>query len=250
MINIIKSFDASIPTGNGPWIIISCDDKYFQVHGPSFIYSAAKNGLNIHVNVINPSNNSYSKFVLMRSDIKTKLSFSRIICKIDESQPWDKIRAFYASSRFMVVSELMRSGLKSCFISDVDSVIMNPLPIPNGDIGLYIRPYEPEERRIAAGLVWISGEVGRKFMDNVSSILQNNEMFWFIDQLALSKVSNMPEYSSSIVPLDGKYMDWDFDSSETYIWTGKGDRKYNNLTYVAAKNENNLLIGVTERFWK
>ena len=44
------------------------------------------------------------------------------------------------------------------------------------------------------------------------------------------------------------FMDWNFRDGSV-IWTGKGDRKFNNIKYVKAKKEFDRYKSATTRCW-
>jgi hypothetical protein len=55
---------------------------------------------------------------------------------------------------------------------------------------------------------------------------------WFLDQVAIAETADMmddPPYA-----FGADILDWEFKPG-TVIWTGKGDRKYSNQTYLAKK---------------
>lgn len=245
--------NGSYPYENGKtWILISCDVTYFEEHAPAFIYSAAKNNHNVHVNVVNANEKSYSLYTLIQNDIRklygTALSFTKSTSYLNDMNVEEK-RSFYAASRFLVMPDIMmNSNVRQFFISDTDSIILHNLPIPSKDIGLFVRPNEPDEMKVAAGIVYISNDMGYSFINDVAKkILSTTRYFWFKDQIILNEMRK--KYKTYIEPLDHQYMDWQFETKDVYIWTGKGDRKYNNQTYVDFKKSNNLLPSIKERFW-
>ena len=102
--------------------------------------------------------------------------------------------------------------------------------------------------KVAAGIVYISNDMGYSFVNDVAKqILSTTRYFWFKDQIILNEMRK--KYKTYIEPLDHQYMDWQFETKDAYIATGKGDRKYNNKTYLEWKKEANLLPYIKERFW-
>ena len=53
---------------------------------------------------------------------------------------------------------------------------------------------------------------------------------------------------SQLEKFDSEFMDWEFKDGTT-IWTGKGDRKFNNVRYVEMKKKFNRLPRATTRCW-
>jgi hypothetical protein len=118
---------------------------------------------------------------------------------------------------------------------------MRPWKYPTESIGLFVRTplegtvgWEREGTRIAAGIVYIQNtEETRNYMEKVSEfILYDKQPQWFLDQIALNTCRKY--LTSPIYVFDNRTMDWEF-TPESTMWTGKGDRKYSNNTYLRKK---------------
>lgn len=231
-----------------PCIVVSADDKYVMQHGPSFVYSAAKHGHNVHINVINPTKEVCTLLLSLQKDIKTKLTYTFMHFRALQAVEWDNVRAFFASSRFIIAMLLLQEGLPSCLISDIDSVVVQPIPTPDTVIGIYTRPEESDPRmKVAAGIMYVEGADGLQFLQHLIEKITEIGFVWFVDQVAIKETMDQKKWPW--MPLDRKYMDWAFETKDCYIWTGKGDRKHNNQTYIEFKNSENKLSTLHERVW-
>ena len=81
----------------------------------------------------------------------------------------------------------------------------------------------------------------------IADRIEEGPMRWFIDQIALAEVFERVA-DKDVTKFDGRFMDWEFVEG-TVIWTGKGPRKYENKTYIKAKNDFNRLPSAVGRSW-
>ena len=59
---------------------------------------------------------------------------------------------------------------------------------------------------------------------------------WYADQIALYSSYQELKDKVSCFKFNISHMDWEFSES-SYIWTGKGNRKYKNKKYLKRKEE-------------
>tara|TARA_Y100000310_G_scaffold344546_1_gene457895 strand:- start:8787 stop:9518 length:732 start_codon:yes stop_codon:yes gene_type:complete len=234
------------------YILASCDDKYFDEHGPAFIYSCADSGNDCHVHIINPTNENARLMETIKKNVKDKVLFSVSHDKnlVGADPKDDKIRCQYASSRFHLANNIFKDdpGAMSFMLTDIDCVVKKKIEWPGKPIGIFFRPEEQREfMKVAAGMVYLSGSNESRFFINcVCHIINTNPNIWFIDQLALNHVYSAwcrdhPDQDLFHV-FTQQDMDWEFTEGTT-IWTGKGPRKHNNPTYVAEKRRYAALYG-------
>jgi hypothetical protein len=131
-------------------------------------------------------------------------------------------------------------------ILDIDNYLMNNFIWPDGgyDAGLFIRDplpgttgWEQESTHVAAGIVYLNMKKAISFAVDVSDrIRQANEMIWFLDQNVLWKAYNDWKDKISFYKFERHIMDWEFKHG-TMLWTGKGQRKHSDKTYVEQKNK-------------
>jgi hypothetical protein len=117
---------------------------------------------------------------------------------------------------------------------------MKPFTFPQQNSGYFPRDYEHQpELKVAAGALYLT-ESAIGICHRIIEELNYLELRWFADQIAISRA--FADDVSSF-RFDNKFMDWEF-SDNSCIWTGKGDRKYNNEKYLEKKNYYNALLSL------
>jgi hypothetical protein len=120
----------------------------------------------------------------------------------------------------------------------------------DASVGLYLRDplpntvgWENHGTHVAAGLVLLNhvnemDRTHREFIDRVIEKIESYRLQWFVDQVALWETyQDMlldTDNADKFLKLTDNELDWEF-KPDTLIWTGKGDRKYNNVKYVTQK---------------
>lgn len=218
-------------------VFASCDIKYYKEHAKALIKSAVENGHRIHVQVLYP-NEEY-----IHSDIYQDYSgnvthhflFNQSIKRED-----------LACARFLAAPALMELTYDSLLIVDVDCIFRKPFPEPKeADFGLFLREslpgtvgIEAAGSKVAAGIVYVNRTPkGKEFIQEVAHWIKSYpDKPWFYDQYTLHQVFlNFAGYAN-VKTFTQEHMDWEF-TPDSYIWTGKGNRKYTNETYLKAKHE-------------
>ena len=224
------------PTGDV--LFASCDSRYFLEHGPAFMMSAIKFNENLHLHIVNPSDQAKE---LKSSCSRFKnLTFSYENTDLNGLDP----RTYYACNRFIVAPYVLHHAHR-VMILDVDNYLMNEMiwPEPEYDAGLFIRDplpgtsgWEQESTHVAAGIVYLDMRKAISFAIDVSNKLKKSKNFvWFVDQNVLWKCYNHWKEELNILQFERHIMDWEFKHG-TMLWTGKGPRKYDNKTYVKQKD--------------
>lgn len=213
--------------------LISCDSEYFLTHAPAYIQSARNISMRVHLHLINPNIAAKSLLDKFRAD--------DISISYEEDSPGDRV--YYACNRFIVASILLSQTLvEEMFITDIDALWMkNPIS-PVESVGLFTRDplpgtigWEAEGTKVAAGIVYVrNSQEARVYLDRVAEyIMYEKTPAWFLDQIALhASLRYLKEYHR----FDSNFMDWEFREG-TVMWTGKGDRKHTNQTYLAMKKK-------------
>lgn len=225
-------------------ILSSCDSVYFNEHGRQWAQSCFEHEMDHHIHVINPTQNDKNLAKDMEEKLKPYLTIS--FEDVDLSAV-DK-RVYYSCNRFIIANHITR-GVTKCMITDIDCLIMKKFDIPNHDIGLFLRNplpgtvgWENYGTNVAAGVVSFKGSNGRQFIKGVSETINDNAhgeagWRWFLDQVciwAVYKGMMAGDDNITVYKYKSDFLDWEFKEG-TEIWTGKGDRKTNNPTYVEAK---------------
>lgn len=223
-----------------PVVMAACDSKYFLDHGPAFIASADKAGMDCHIHVVNPTDDVFTEFedYSKKVDVSLTLTYSKF--PTEQIAEQDGTRTYYACLRFLVAPFLLQN-CKKMLILDIDCVIMKPFEFPEKPLAYFPREpipgtvgWESEGTTVAAGAVYYDIRATNAAVA-VSETIKNMPLRWFVDQIALSRVFNAVD-SEHVHHFDSQFMDWEFIEGTT-IWTGKGPRKYDNPTYVAKKKE-------------
>lgn len=200
-------------------VFASCDSKYLLEHGRAFIVSAYKVGFWAYINIINPTKEA---FKLLDS----------LPCTYSIEYTINPTKTYYACSRFHsfpVVEELL--------ICDIDCFFNKPFDPPKEDVGLFLRENENEMMKVATGIVWYRDtDKGIEFSNEASINISKEPQEWFADQRGMYKTYLQFKDKIDFFRFDNKYMDWEF-TKDSYMWTGKGPRKYRNKLYLEKKRE-------------
>ena len=101
-----------------PVIFAACDSKYFDKFAPSFVNSAAAQGLDIHIHVVNPTENNCSLAVIMNGLVDTQVTYS--FHDIDlKGKSEDEVRTYYACVRFLLLPAIVQAAGKVLTVNAV-----------------------------------------------------------------------------------------------------------------------------------
>jgi hypothetical protein len=235
-----------LPTS--PVVFAACDSAYFIEHGPAFVYSADDVGKDVHIHVVNPTDEVLSLAGVLNSTTKSRFTITFNDLEMFQ-HPFNgndgMIRTYYACLRFLVAPTILQHAGK-VLILDIDGVIMNEFDFPTKFLGYFPREpldgtqgWEQEGTRVAAGAVYYD-KSAMPVAKAVAEEMSEMELKWFADQIALSRVlGGLPK--DQVHHFDSQFMDWEFIEGTT-IWTGKGPRKYDNPTYVKQKDSYNTRL--------
>ena len=236
-------------------VFTSCDVIYFIKFIPALAYSCKHFNINLHVNVDNPDGHVFSLATILKNDIPTlTISFH------DEKNSFEADpRVYHACKRFIIAPNLIKIGAKKLLIIDTDSIFNKAFEWPVENLGLYLREplpncnkWETYSTHVAAGMVYYT-DMSISFADRVAQSILQNKPQWFIDQASLWESYNH-HINNLISPLTFKQftdkdMDWEF-KQDSVLWTGKGERKYNNQIYIdKAGKYTSMMANFRERFW-
>ena len=223
-------------------LFTSCDPKYLRDHARAYISSCAKAGNNVHLHVINASVNDWTYMQILKIGYKHMYPSGEMTVSSEDTDlssiSQEQKRTYYACNRFIVASSVITQPM---LITDIDCLIMKHIDPLETDLGIFLREplpgvndWEREGSRVAAGAVFVK-ETAKDFLESVAQIILDNELRWFLDQTALSISYQHFKNKYSWFAFGTDFMDWEFLPNTT-IWTGKGDRKYNNPKYLGMKN--------------
>jgi len=221
----------------GPCIYAACDSIFFEEHAPSLIYSANDIKKDVHIHVCNPTESVLSIQDKLRKTTDINVTFSYNEKSIIEDGHRKTAHTYYASLRFLYVHHIIRAA-KKVLVTDVDCLFKNDFKWPEESYGYFPRRNRRINECVAAGVVYFTEE-SLKTIELLQNKIINSRQEWFADQIALGWYFN-EVVTDKAKHFDEYFMDWDFKKNSV-MWTGKGDRKYNNQIYVQAKKEFNRL---------
>lgn len=229
------------PKGN--IVFASCDTKYFNQFAQSLLGSTHFIAeVPLHIHVMNPTD----------SVLNTCETWSEKFNFTYSLQDTIEDRTYYSINRFLVTPEIFKScsGVSGILVVDVDCIFNKKFDFPEEDIGLFLREplpgtfgWEKEGTHVAAGVVWCKSK-SKRFLKNVSeNIINHGNLTWFLDQVMLWRTFNDTSKKTfdTFRKFDSAFMDWEF-SEDSIMWTGKGDRKYNNTKYIERQNKYSRMI--------
>jgi hypothetical protein len=220
-------------------LFAACDNNYFFDHACSFILSADNNDFNTHIHIVNPLADTITLTSKLKSLVKNNLTFS--FNNVNTAN-WDPtwLYPYYASLRFLVLPEIVKRADKVITL-DIDSLILKPFNFPAEPVGYFARDrninltteWEREGSQVKAGIVYFSNE-SLHIVNELVQVLNSLDFLWYRDQIALYRVfSKLPVHLCHF--FKNEFLDSDF-LEDSFIWTGKGNRKYNSLVYLSKKN--------------
>jgi len=229
-----------------PVVFAACDSKYFIEHGAAFVYSVTR-FKNCHIHVVNPTDEVFSLGTLLAGTSENRVTFTFSDVNFT-GQNSDGERTYYACLRFFVLPTILQSAEK-VLVLDIDCLLMKDFEWPKQSIGFFAREplpnssgWEREGTRVAAGAVYFDRSAFSKAVDIeklLYKMLKDGQFRWFVDQYVLHEV--LWKNRRECLIFDSEFMDWEFQDGSV-IWTGKGPRKYENKTYVGAKESFSSLL--------
>lgn len=244
-----------------------CDVNYLKEHGRAFVESFASHDNDVRLIISNDVRNPIKHFPMIDDIQKRWEHYDHLYTlydidniqhiykhlnvydqfKADRKSPEDW-RIYYSCLRFLDIP--MNQPV---LITDIDAYQRKPFTIPDDvDLGLYFRlnnnvganDWERLGMKIAAGLVYINpaSEAARAFVKALQLFMTSTlPLRWFIDQRAIyeawkqTKITH-PDMKVLDFASDHRYLDWEF-RDDSYIWTGKGARKYTSQKYIEGKKQ-------------
>ena len=228
-----------VDTPSGDIVYGACDSLYWNDHVPPLLASCNKVGNDLHIHVVNPVEHVFEDYSNLKRQVGVNFTMSY------ESTDLNLVdtRTYYACSRFMVADKIL-SKVNSMLVTDVDALVMKKLEFPEAKLGLFLRDslpgtvgWEQQGTKVAAGIVYLTQD-SYNFISGVNKKIKSYGLRWFVDQVALYEqyIEEGWDKRSDFIDFGADVMDWQF-LPDSYIWTGKGERKYNNTTYVNKKIE-------------
>ena len=229
-----------VDTPSGDILFAACDSLYWNDHVPPLVASADAVGNDIHIHVVNPTQHVSDDYVKLKKQVKN-INFTMSFESTDLSLV--DTRTYYSVARFLIADQVLQK-VNSMIITDVDALVMKKLEFPDKKLGLYLRDslpgtigWELMGTKVAAGIVYLTQD-SYSFIKGVNDRIKKYGLRWFVDQVCLWEqyLSDGWDKREDFINFGADVMDWQF-TPDSYLWTGKGERKYKDPTYVNKKIE-------------
>ncbi len=232
-------------------VFLACDEEYFAKFGKYLVRSALSHldDYCVHLHVYALSDSYKAELKALVAEVAPG-HFSFTYDHIPYKHLVGAERWYYlASVRFIRIYQLLRSTRKPVFCLDADSLVAGDLRdfeqvLSEHDAAIFLRLGNTLAwRKVLAAVLWISPtDNGIAFArDTALTIawLLRSRLPYHIDQLVLHKVyqyyqRRVPGFR--VLPLDNHMLSWDCDP-ESVVWSPKGDRKYNETTFLLAQQK-------------
>ena len=170
------------------------------------------------------------------------LDHEKVKVALDAKTKFTEKAGFCVNLRVSAILDLLHQDIDNILFVDADTIIRKDLSklfkqFRSHDILIHKRPNEKPFMRVAGGVIgvrntrWTKNFFSR-FLEHVNN-LGNKE--FFSDQWGFSLTMQELNAGSRIGHLAKNYIDWDFNA-DSFIWVGKGQRKYKNAEYLAEKS--------------
>jgi len=159
----------------------------------------------------------------------------------DENNKFGKSRkaSYCTNIRAKIIYDLMVSGCKYILYLDVDSIVFKDLNllfdmIKNASV--LVRTRDDSKKlytKVLAGVIGFNNnDKSLKFVKLWKTLVLNNLYRWGENQSMFGQA--MKSKLVTITPLPWEYIDTAGYAERSFIWCGKGDRKFDNKKYIQA----------------
>ena len=194
-----------------------------------------------HLHTVNVPDKKINFFKDTYENIEVTVDKIELDEKPDFNNSFNKSKkaAYCANIRAKGIHDLMMRGCKYILYLDADSIVRKDLNqllemIKNTDIIIATRKESPKIRsKVLTGVIGINNNLNSlKFVDLWKSLVLNELSLyrWYTDQVMFTKA--MEENIINITDLPLEYIDTARFVGGSFIWCGKGDRKFGNTKYI------------------
>jgi hypothetical protein len=145
---------------------------------------------------------------------------------------------FCVNLRARAIHDLLVKGTSHVLFMDADCLVRRDLTglirmMDEGDILIHKRPQAQEFMQVCAAVIGVTCTARSIlfFERLITRIDQIGNRLFFADQLAFHLTAVESGGDVTITHLPSEYIDWEFQEG-SFIWTGKGQRKYDNEAYL------------------
>jgi hypothetical protein len=170
--------------------------------------------------------------------VKEELNDREIKVGMDGITRFTEKAGFCVNLRATAIHRLLLEGREFVLFMDADCIVRKSLShfpemLAHSDILIHQRPGMPDYMRVCAAIIAVKRTAAslRFFEKFIARINQIGNRLFFADQLAFHQLASGPEPGITVSHLPSEYIDWEFQPG-SFIWTGKGQRKFTNSTYL------------------
>lgn len=156
----------------------------------------------------------------------------------DGITPYTEKAGFCVNLRGRAVLRLLRQGRRRVLFLDADSIVRRDLRplfalMDANDVVIHKRPHEKDYMGVAGGVIGVRPSAGglEFFERAVERIDAIGNRDFFSDQLAFHQTIAELGERVRVAHLPKAFIDWEF-APDSFIWVGKGRRKFENETYL------------------
>jgi len=219
------------------------DQKYLK-YLKSFLKSLSIHQTDIHVQICLINIKNKQKISLNLVKIYNNISVE--FYDQNFTKTYEK-KAFCANHRAEFISKLLNDRFQNIIYVDVDSLVRKKVSADlffnnKFDIKIHFREGNDKRMKVAAGVIAVrKSDKTQNFFNEWRALLEKSKYEWFADQVTFYKLFLKYEKILSFDHLPANLIDWNFNS-ESYIWAGKGNRKYKDKRYWLETQKNNFLF--------
>jgi hypothetical protein len=195
----------------------SSDTMYFNTWTKLFILSAKHHApwAHIHVHIFDPTESDYSWCKKNNISISSEVTPSQYCNNIETK------KGYWVNMRFVRLPELYKDSTPVISV-DADSVFACDLPESQFDLDMthsWVTTAKNREQRSLGSAVGFASDSARHDLRN--ALLALPELTWYQDQIEMDCLLNQGIFAEQ----DRRYSDFKMTAG-SYIWTGKGNRKF------------------------
>jgi hypothetical protein len=194
-----------------------CDRVYFNTYGKPLINSIKKFApwANIHAHIFNP----LPEQIVYCKNIGISCSYEYVDQTINE------INTYYACVRFIRIPEIFNFNTRIISF-DCDGIAVKELPqqLFLEETNVSKITWRAKHQRSLASTVFFGPDDFRiRYADKLKSYFEEDKYYWFLDQDVMDIMVKANEIGYTETSTWGNHK----MRSDTLIWTGKGDTKFN-----------------------
>ena len=195
---------------------LACDHVYFNTLAKTFVLSARTHAAwaHVHVHIFDGTTQD-----------QTWAQDQGCSVTVESTPPQytdhDSRCGYWVNMRFVRLPELYEDATPVISI-DADSVFAQTLPESQFDADMthsWVTTAKKREQRSLGSAVGFAGDSARHALR--TALLALPELTWYQDQIEMDRLLDAGIFAEQ----DRRYSDFKM-TADSYIWTGKGDRKY------------------------